>query len=462
MTVMSQLPVILIFDVGKTHKKLLLFNEDYELVLEESEQFEQTVDEDGSPCEDVGLLTQWIRVSYDRISKDEKYLLRAVNFSAYGASFVYLSAENRVMLPLYNYLKPYLSSTQELFFRNHGPVTMLSQQTASPFLGSLNSGLQLYRIKIEKPSEYGKIKFALHLPQYLSYILTGQCFSDRTSIGCHTMLWDFQKDQYHKWVKQEGIDEKLAPIKNGDDIAAVINNSVQVGIGLHDSSSALVPYINSFAEPFILISTGTWCISLNPFNAHPLTGEELDSDTLFYLSCTGEPVKASRIFAGNEHELQVKRIAQVFGKTDDHYKSVTYNPTLLVSGDKTMQDHSGGHIQNNLQQSVFPLRDINDFPDFETAYHQLMADIMQQQVYSTRLVLKGTAIKNLFVDGGFSHNEIYMNLLAKAFPELKVCTASVPHASALGAAIAIHSSWNKKNLADNFVSVRHYSPKIIS
>ena len=33
-----------------------------------------------------------------------------------------------------------------------------------------------------------------------------------TSIGCHTALWDYKKQDYHTWVKDEGIDKKLAPI----------------------------------------------------------------------------------------------------------------------------------------------------------------------------------------------------------------------------------------------------------
>ena len=52
----------------------------------------------------------------------------------------------------------------------------------------------------------------LHLPQYLSYLVTGKACSDITSIGCHTNLWDFEKKKYHEWVKKEGIDAILPPI----------------------------------------------------------------------------------------------------------------------------------------------------------------------------------------------------------------------------------------------------------
>ena len=41
-------------------------------------------------------------------------------------------------------------------------------------------------------------------------------------------------------------------------------DTIAVGAGLHDSSAALIPYLSAFREPFILLSPGTWCISLNP------------------------------------------------------------------------------------------------------------------------------------------------------------------------------------------------------
>jgi len=38
-----------------------------------------------------------------------------------------------------------------------------------------------------------------------------------------------------------------------------------------------------------------------------LVKEELDNDVLFYFSNNGNQVKASRLFAGNMHELALKR-----------------------------------------------------------------------------------------------------------------------------------------------------------
>ncbi|HRH61645.1 MAG TPA: FGGY-family carbohydrate kinase, partial [Chitinophagaceae bacterium] len=110
-----------------------------------------------------------------------------------------------------------------------------------------------------------------------------------------------------------------------------------------------------------------------------------------------------------------------------------------------------------VQQSNFLQRDLNDFSDYETAYHQLIADIIVQQVKSTKLVLNGSLVKRIFVDGGFSKNAIYMHLLAESFPGIEVYAATVAQASALGAALAIHDQWNSKPLPDNMIDLKLYS-----
>lgn len=452
---MSRIPVIAIFDAGKTNKKLLLFDETYKIVHEESAKLPETTDEDGFACEDVDLLTAWIKDSFEKIQSDPAFEVRAVNFSAYGASIVYIDEEGKQVLPLYNYLKPYPPGLQKKFYDSYGGESQVAKQTASPVLGSLNSGMQIYRIKKENPSAFSGIKYALHLPQYLSYLLGGKPVTDITSVGCHTNLWHFQINQYHPWVANEDILGKFAPLTDGRQIAATANETA-VGVGLHDSSAALIPYLASFNDPFILISTGTWCISLNPFNHSMLTDYELHQDCLCYLSYTGKPVKASRLFAGYEHEQQVKRLAAHFVSGEDYYKQVEADPALLkkVKLDAGMGGQQGDTAM--VSGSRFGSRDLAVFSSYEQAYHQLIADIISQQVRSTGIVLKGTPVKRIFVDGGFSQNSIYMQLLADAFPETEVFAASMPQASALGAAMAIHKHWNSKPLPADIIHLKKY------
>ncbi|HMG69226.1 MAG TPA: FGGY-family carbohydrate kinase, partial [Chitinophagaceae bacterium] len=96
------------------------------------------------------------------------------------------------------------------------------------------------------------------------------------------------------------------------------------------------------------------------------------------------------------------------------------------------------------------------FKDYEEAYHQLMLDILTDQKHSLNLILEGTDVKRIFVDGGFGKNKLYMQLLAESFPQFEVSAASVPQATALGAALAIHHSWNRKPLPNDIIDLRLY------
>jgi sugar (pentulose or hexulose) kinase len=451
---MNSIPVIAIFDVGKTNKKLFLFDEHYRIVYEKTEQFAETIDEDGDACENLEALTAWGRDSLKELSEMKQFDIKALNFSAYGASFVHIDEEGKPVAPLYNYLKPFPEKLKKKFYNDYGGEIFLSMITASPVLGNLNSGMQLYWLKYDHPEIFNKIQYSLHLPQYLSYLITGEAYSDITSIGCHTNLWNFPQDNYHEWVLREGIGEKMAPLYSSSDVvdARAFWKDFKVGIGLHDSSAALIPYLACFSEPFILISTGTWCITLNPFNKHPLTEDELRQDCLCYMSYRGEPVKASRLFAGNEHEIGTKRLAAHFKKPGDFYKTVEYDENIITALTGT---------KPSPPEIKFAERDLSHYTNYKTAYHRLILDIMWQQLTSTKLVIQDEHVNRIFVDGGFSKNSIYMHLLAEAFPEMEVYAASVAQATAVGAALAIHKHWNSKPLPGDIIDLKFYAKPTI-
>ncbi|MBC7848337.1 MAG: carbohydrate kinase [Chitinophagaceae bacterium] len=448
---MPTIPVIAIFDIGKTNKKLFLFDEEYNVVFEKSVRLKETVDGDGESAEDVDALKKFVLDSLREINSNDSFAVRAVNVSAYGASFVLIDNNGDAIAPVYNYLKSYPTTLADAFYNKYGGNEKFSQETASPVLGSLNSGLQLYRLKEEQPATFARVHYALHLPQYLSSIITGEYYSEITSIGCHTALWDFTRQFYHQWTIDERIVDKLPPIvASTTTINKVFEGTELVcGIGLHDSSAALIPYLASFHQPFILISTGTWCISLNPFNRLPLTTSELNQDCLCYKSYHGVPVKASRLFAGNMHEQVVSRLCTHFNKPMDYYKQLSFD------------EHLVDVANNKLDFSVTTL-DLNKFRSFEEGYYQLLHYLILEQHRSTKLVMQGPAVKTIFVDGGFSQNSIYMHLLAKVFSDCEVYAASMPQASALGAALAIHGSWNKRPLPLNLIRLNHYTGRLVT
>src|SRR5690606_21196884 len=144
-------PVVAIFDVGKTNKKLFLFDEHYDVVFERSARFLETVDEDGDPCENLESLRLSVFDSLHEVFRLGEFDIKAINFTSYGASFVYLEENGRPLTPLYNYLKNYPKALEAQLYHNYGGGEEFSLKTASPALGSLNLGLQVYRLQQEKP-----------------------------------------------------------------------------------------------------------------------------------------------------------------------------------------------------------------------------------------------------------------------------------------------------------------------
>jgi len=455
----EKLPVIAIFDIGKTNKKLFLLDEQYRIVFERTAKFTEITDEGGDPCDSIESIRHSATETLGELLHEGKYDIKAVNFATYGASFVYIDAYGKVLTPLYNYLKAYPRELQAKFYNDYGGEEKLSLETASPVLGSLNSGLQLYRLKYEKPEIFKNLRYALHLPQYMSFVIGNFACSDLTSVGCHTHLWDFEKSEYHEWVHAERLMGVLPHLYPADKVVSAdfMGYPLKVGTGLHDSSSALIPYLSTFKEPFALLSTGTWCITLNPFNEHPLTSGELKQDCLCYLSYTGKAVKASRLFAGNEHEVQTKRLATHFRTAELYYRHIRFNPDFykeLLQKSRNEEGETG--IPALLQK--FGRRSLGDYNTYDEAYHQLIFDLVNALAVSSDLVLQNIPVKKLFVDGGFGNNPLFMQMLADALPGYEVFASSVPQATALGAAMAIHSHWNSQPIPSNLVITKKYEP----
>lgn len=440
-------PVTAIFDIGKTNKKFLLFDENYAVLEKHQTELEQAVDDDGDPCEDLKKLEAWIKSQIETAQKN--YKVQSLNFSGYGASLVHLRKGGEPVTPLYNYLKDYPNDLLAEFYESVGGKKEFSLQTASPPMGMLNSGLQLYWLKHRKPKLFSEIDASLHFPNYLSYLFTGENTSELTSIGCHTGLWDFEKMDYHQWVKEENILWLLPSPKPVSEITT-IKNGINLGPGIHDSSAALAPYLIGMDEPFMLISTGTWSITLNPFNDEPLTYGELERDCLCYLDIFGNRVKAARFFLGAEYAHQKKKIERIF---DVSLEGIPAEPEVSFLNGLTRKKNAELKLQLEKAYSSgpFPGNQEGDWPvhlysSSKEAYHQLMLDLAAIQAEAIRLAEGSKKLEKIILTGGFSRNDFFIKLLASLLPDKKIYISKLSDASALGAAMVVNE--NTKNRWD--------------
>lgn len=429
---------IIIFDIGKTNKKAILYDYSYNELWQTSRIFPEIYDEDNYPCEDLQSILVWMKELLYQLIKENKFEITHLNFSSYGASFVHIDKAGNILTPLYNYTKPLPEEISYSFYQKQGGEERMAVETSSPTLEFLNSGLQIYYIKKRYPFIFDKIAWSLHLPQYLSYYFTHHPISEYTSIGCHTTLWNFQENNYHQWVYEEKIVEKLPPIKasNTRFEINILGSKIQTGIGIHDSSSALYPYTLSSNEPYLLLSTGTWSIVFNPFSSVHLSKEELGKDCLLFLQPDGKPVKAARLFLGNAYQKQLEEIVEFFQYDVDHFEEESIKDNLLEkfsASDPIHFSFPSLKLANNAKEAS----DLGKFKSFEEAYYRMVWELSSYQIIKINLASEGIKFKKIFLEGGFSKNQLFIACLKKQLPSVEIIISGYSSGASLGAAMQV-------------------------
>jgi len=444
--------VTAVFDIGKTNKKFFLFDQSLKVIFKDNVEVREIKDEDGDPCDDLTTIINWMLTTFDKALEMDGILITSLNFSTYGASFVHIDKNGKVLTPLYNYLKPTGDKTEQNFYNTYGDKSVLARATASPSLGMLNSGLQLYWLKHKRPEVYKQVAYSMHFPQYLSYLFTGVPLSDFTSLGCHTALWDFDEKDYHHWVYSEGIDQKLPPLVTTDTSVHISykGRRLKVGVGIHDSSAALLPYLKTQKKSFTLLSTGTWNIALNPFNKNLLSFDDLKQDCLNYMQPNAKPVRAARLFMGNEHQLQFQKLKEKFPAAN---AGIAFDPELFEKIEKEDKKYfifeSLPNINDKKQTSL------DELADFKTAYHQLIKELVDLQLNALNLAIGKNKPKKLFIDGGFVANDLFVKMLVIKLPKMKIISAESAMGSSIGAAIVL----SNKKMSGKFLKKHFYTKK---
>ncbi len=431
---------IVVFDVGKTHKKCFVFSLNFKLLFQKSIQVDEIPDEDGFESDDLKTTLEWMEGLLEQLLI--RYAVKTVNFSAHGASFVLIDYNGNPLLPMYNYLKPVDSEIEKEFYQAYPNLELSS---ASPRSGFLNSGFQLYWLKKNRQKKFKQVQLALHLPQFFHYYFTGNSVSELSSIGCHTSLWDYSSANYQDWLIQEEISDLQAPISSSEKTSEGVNllKGVSVGIGLHDSSAALVPYLKAVKKSFILLSTGTMNVALNPFCNQSLLESDLNQGCLNYMTPNGQSVKASRFFMGGAHEQLSKSIASYFDCSSDFFKTIDYDP---LEFDQTipLSDTNWSIFSTDFS---LPKEIFKNYSSPTEAYYAIMKTLLQIQFTSLAFILRGVKIERIYLDGGFQKNQIFIKHLARSFVDLEVYCSDFSLGAALGAALSVHpTNFDEKNL----------------
>lgn len=455
---MAEQTYIAVIDVGKTNKKVLIFDQQLSLVDSAYRGFEEYV-EDSVHIEDLNGMTGWI---FDQLTSfAATYPIGAISVTTHGATLVCVDKDGRPAVPPVAYTTDPGEGFQERFYAACGDPKGLQERTATPRFGLLlNAGKTLQFIKERYPERFETVKTVLGMPQYFGALLTGVYGAEPTYAGCHTYLLDFHAKRYSSVADVLGVRDKLPPLAESswsvlgrvsEAVAARTGLSTDciVTMGIHDSNSSLLPYLVKGHDNFVLNSTGTWCVAMHPMREVAFGADELGKLVFYNLDAFFNPVKTTIFMGGQEFETYTAILRRLNEREDFPVfdealcaRIVTERRLFVlpsvVKGTGLFPDSPPRVIEGD---TVYALEDIQSgesvpgfFRDFETAYAVLNLSLAAQTAFALGMAgYDGRG--SVFTEGGFRKNDSYNAILSAVYGESRVATTRLEEATAFGAAL---------------------------
>ncbi|MCG8479515.1 MAG: carbohydrate kinase [Spirochaetales bacterium] len=455
---------VAVFDVGKTNKKLTIFDSRLRSVDKRYRSFESRV-VDGIELEPIEEIREWLLDSLADLARSHR--IEAVGITTHGAGVVTVDNEGAIACPVVSYTHIPPEDIHDRFFAAVGDRDELQRSTATIELKPLiNPAKLLFFTQEMWPDEFARIRHILFFPQYFAWVLTGKASADYTYVGCHSYLWDF-----HAW-SWSGVTDALgiramvaeAPWRSWEAVGTIrptvaertgISPETPVTVGIHDSNASLLPYLlKKKGEDFVLNSTGTWCVAMNP---GPLgegmpaefEGDEIGKSVFFNISAFGRPVKTTILMGGLEFGTYTEILKDIH-KTDTlpDFNKGLYQRIIdrrrhfivpgVVPGTGQFPDSRARVVDGEREYALDEIRSGAVIPplfqDLPVSYAVLNLSIaLQSKVALQRVGL--TPGMSIFVEGGFRHNLDYNLLLAAFFPDNPIFLTGIEEATSFGTAL---------------------------
>lgn len=462
---------IAVLDIGKTNKKLVIYDNDLKQIDSIYSSF-PTIKYEDLDIEDIDGIHALFIDGLKTMGK--KYPIKVISITTHGATGVCIDKEGNSSVPVVAYTNEVDEKFHDEFYNVAGTRNELQIKTATAEVKPLiNYAKLLYFLKKRFPIDFEKTDKILLYPQYFSYKLTGKTSADFTCAGCHTYLWDYNEWQWSDVADKIGILSKLPENVNkpGDILGKISDEIVKktgldpdtiVITGIHDSNSSLLPYLIRGEENFILNSTGTWCVVMHPTKDLSFTEEELGKMVFYNISANEELVKTAIFMGGLEFETYIKILQKMHGREDylgekiDLIREiVTQNEHFIlpgvVKGAGQFPDSDPRIIDDGLEFSLKELAEGGVIPpffkDYKKAYLVLVLSlVMQTKVAIDRI--NAPAGSPIYIEGGFRHNKNYVKLLASLYPDSPVYLTNIKEATSYGAALLGKAAYEKKDNRD--------------
>ncbi len=191
---MAETAYVAVIDIGKTNKKIHIYDETLELVDSRSRSFE-SVERDGIPWVASEEVEEWLLDNLSSLAS--RYQIGLVSIATHGATFACVDEAGELAIPVIDYTYEPGESFHDEFYEKVGSRTDLQRETATLVLPALvNVAQGVFFLQRTQPAAWARVKHVLFYPQYLAFRLTGKLGADYTYAACHTYLFDFEAMDY--------------------------------------------------------------------------------------------------------------------------------------------------------------------------------------------------------------------------------------------------------------------------
>jgi len=460
---------IVVFDIGMTNKKIAIYDDTLRQLDAKYRVFEPLIIK-GLPCHDLDAIEEWFIGGVKEFAA--KYPIKALAVSGHGATFVCVGKNGKNALPCVYYTHEPGDDFHRRFYDRFGKPEELQARTGTPaFMAMINPAKGIFFAQEQFGDDFKNVTAVLPYTQYWGLRFTGKIGVESTYMGNHNYLWDQVDHTLSSVAHNLGIapfmQDKLA--RSWDVLGNISGELAEktglpgetiVTMGIHDSNSALLPHFaKKGKQKFILNSTGTWCVIMNPVEKYGFASDELGKVVFFNISAFGTPIKTAIFLGGLEFETWSQFFMKRSGRgnlpgwEEEIYRLLLREKNLFLLPELTKGSgqfpFSKARIVENGKDYYFGSEDFAPpcLGDFEKCIAALRISLVMQ----TLTALERAGIESgceVYTEGGFRRDEVYNRLLASALTNNKVFLTDISEASALGAAMTAKMALSGKSLAD--------------
>jgi L-fuculokinase len=396
-----------ILDVGKTHTKFIAADADSGRIVAQHGRASRSIEGPVIRALDVVGIERWLRETLSAFP--DKAAIEVLVPVAHGAAAVLLDAEERV-----HFAPDYEDRAFDLVAETYRTQRDPFSETFSPFLPlGLNMGRQLYFLESRHAAQFKRIQSCLLYPQYWAWRLCGEKASEVTSLGCHTDLWRPREAKPSRLADRGGWSRLLPALRAASDAlgrvsaelvrATGLDPGCRVQCGIHDSNASYLSHRigRPEAEPFSVVSSGTWIIVMS--HGSDLSRLRECDDMLANVDALGLAVPTARFMGGREYEAIIGPSDGPVVPTYDALASILRRRAFVLPPARAASERSGFAGRLIRTEGL----EGEERAALATAYLALRTDRRLSDLGATG---------DIVVDGPLSANRLYVELLANLRP----------------------------------------------